>query len=65
MTTVGVAVVALLVVAVLIKGKAVRLGSVVVGVLVGLLIGATPVGPSMASGIGSAGQWLSAKVSGL
>ena len=44
MTAVGVAVVALIVAAVLVKGKAVRLGSLVIGVLVGLLIGGDPGG---------------------
>lgn len=64
MTAVGVAVAAFLIVAVLVRGKAVRLGSVV-GVLLGLLIGATPVGPATATGIASAGQWVYAKVAGL
>ncbi len=65
MTAVGVAVVALLVAALLVKGKAVRLGSLVVGVMVGLLIGATPAGPATASGIASAGEWVYSKVAGL
>jgi hypothetical protein len=65
MTAVGVAVVALLVAAILVKGKTVRLGSLVVGVMVGLLIGATPVGPATAAGIASAGEWVYAKVAGL
>ena len=49
MTTIGVAIVALL----------------VVGILVGLLVGATPVGPVMASGIAAGGNWVWSKVSTL
>ena len=63
MTAVGVAVAALVLLAVLVKGKQVKVGSVVVGVLVGLLIGATPVGPQAAKGIEGAGSWVWAKVS--
>ena len=65
MTTIGVAIVALLVVAVLARGRALRLGSLVIGILVGLLVGATPVGPAMASGIAAGGNWVWAKVSTL
>lgn len=65
MTAVGVAVVAVLMVAVLVKGRAVRSGSLVVGLMLGLLIGATPVGPATAAGIASAGEWVWAKVAGL
>jgi hypothetical protein len=36
---------------------------VVIGVVVGLLIGATPVGPQAAKGIEGAGSWVWAKVS--
>ena len=63
MTAVGVALVALVLVSVLVKGKQVRVGSVVIGVVVGLLIGATPVGPQAAKGIEGAGTWVWAKVS--
>ena len=65
MTTIGVAIVALIVVAVLARGRALRLGSLVVGILVGLLVGATPVGPAMASGIAGGGNWVWSKVSTL
>ena len=65
MTAVGVAVIAFLVAMLLVKGKSVRPGSLVVGVVVGLLIGATPAGPAMASGISSIGEWVYAKVAGL
>jgi hypothetical protein len=65
MTTIGVAIVALLVVAVLARGRALRLGSLVIGILVGLLVGATPVGPAMASGIAAGGNWVWSKVSTL
>ncbi len=64
-TAVGVAVIAVLVVAVLVRGRAVRFGSLVVGVLLGVLIGATPVGPATAAGIASAGEWVWIKVAGL
>ena len=65
MTAVGVAVVAFFIVAVLVRGRAVRFGSIVVGVVLGLLIGATPAGPATAAGIASAGEWVYAKVAGL
>ncbi len=65
MSAVGVAVVAVLLVGVLVKGKQVRVGSVIVGVLLGLLLAATPAGPATAHGIESAGSWVWAKVSSL
>lgn len=65
MTAVGVAVVAVLVAGVLVKGKQVRVGSMIVGVLLGLLLGATPAGPATTHGIESAGSWVWAKVSSL
>ncbi len=65
MTAVGVAILALLLVALLVRGKQVRLGSLLVGVVFGLLVGATPAGPATAHGIASAGEWVWAKVSTL
>jgi hypothetical protein len=64
-SAVGVAVVALLFVGVLVKGKQVRVGSVIVGVMLGLLVGATPAGPATAHSIEAAGSWVWAKVSSL
>lgn len=61
MTAVGVALAAVVLLAVPVRGKQVRVGSVVIGVVVGLMIGATPVGPTAAKGIEGAGSW--AKVS--
>ncbi len=65
MSAVGVAIVALVLVLVLLKGKQVRLGSIVVGLVFGLLVGATPAGPATAKGIEGGASWVWAKVSQL
>lgn len=65
MSAVGVAIVALVLVLVLVKGKQVRMGSVIVGLVFGLLVGATPAGPATAHGIESGASWVWAKVSQL
>ncbi len=65
MSAVGVAIVALVLVLVLLKGKQVRMGSVIVGLVFGLLVGATPAGPATANGIESGVSWVWAKVSQL
>lgn len=65
MSTVGVSFVALVLVLVLVKGKQVRMGSLVVGVVFGLLVGATPAGPATARGIEAGASWVWAKVSQL
>lgn len=65
MSAVGVAIVAFALVLMLLKGKQVRMGSVIVGLVFGLLVGATPAGPATAHGIESGVSWVWAKVSQL
>ena len=65
MTAVGVAVVGFLLLALLVKGRQVKVGSVLVGILLGLLAGATPAGPATAHAIQASGEWVWAKVSSL
>lgn len=65
MTVVGAAIILGLVVAALVKMKAARPVVVVVCVLFGLVLGATPIGDGLYAGVASVGGWLADAVTGL
>ncbi len=59
MTVVGAAIILGLIVAALVKMKTARPVVVVVCVLFGLVLGATPIGDGLYSGVAAVGAWLS------
>lgn len=65
MSVIGAAVILGLIVAALVKMKAVRPVAVVVCVLFGLVLGASPVGDLVYSTVARVGMWLSQLVQGL
>jgi len=64
-SAVGLAVLLTVVVALLVGGRRLRAGSALVCVLLGLVVGTTPVGPAINQGLKSVGDWAWAKVSTL
>lgn len=65
MSVIGAAIVLGLVVVGLVKMKIARPVVVIVCVLFGLVLGATPIGDGLYSGVASVGVWLSDAVTGL
>ena len=65
MSVVGAAIILGLIVAALVKMKVARPVVVIVCVLFGLVLGATPIGDGLYSGVASVGVWLSDAVTGL
>jgi hypothetical protein len=65
MSVIGAAIILGLVVAALVKMNTARPVVVVVCVLFGLVLGATPIGDGLYSGVASVGVWLSDAVTGL
>lgn len=65
MTVVGAAIILALIVAALVKMKIARPVVVIVCVLFGLVLGATPVGDGVYAGVAAVGAWLSDAVTGL
>lgn len=65
MSVIGAAIILGLLVAALVKMKAARPVVVIVCVLFGLVLGATPIGDALYSGVAAVGGWLSAAVTGL
>ena len=65
MTVVGAAIILGLIVAALVKMKTARPVVVVVCVLFGLVLGATPIGDGLYSGVASVGAWLADALTGL
>lgn len=65
MTVVGAAIILALIVAALVKMKTARPVVVIVCVLFGLVLGATPIGDGLYAGVAAVGAWLSAAVTGL
>ncbi len=65
MSVVGAAIILGLIVAALVKMKTARPVVVVVCVLFGLVVGATPIGDGLYAGVAAVGAWLSDAVTGL
>jgi hypothetical protein len=65
MSVIGVAVVLSALVALLVGGRHLGAGSALVCMILGLVIGATPVGPPINAALGSVGSWVWTKVSTL
>jgi hypothetical protein len=65
MSVIGAAVILGLVVAALVRMKAARPVVVIVCILFGLVLGATPIGDGLYAGVASVGAWLSDAVTGL
>ena len=65
MSVIGAAIILGLVVVALLRLKVARPVAVVVCVLFGLVLGATPIGDGLYSGVASVGVWLSDAVTGL
>jgi hypothetical protein len=65
MSVIGAAIVLGLIVAALVKMKTARPVVVVVCVLFGLVLGATPIGDGLYSGVASVGFWLSDVLAGV
>ncbi|SDT11293.1 hypothetical protein SAMN04488543_3063 [Friedmanniella luteola] len=65
MSVVGAAIILGLIVAALVKMKTARPVVVVVCVLFGLVLGATPIGDGLYAGVAAVGAWLSDAVTGL
>ena len=65
MTVVGAAIILGLIVAALVKMKTARPVVVVVCVLFGLVLGATPIGDGLYAGVASVGAWLADALAGL
>ena len=65
MTVVGAAIILGLIVAALVKMKTARPVVVIVCVLFGLVLGATPIGDGVYAGVASVGAWLADALSGL
>lgn len=65
MTVVGAAVILGLLVALLVKMKIARSSVVVVCVVFGLVLGATPIGDGVYAAVASVGRWLSGAVGSL
>ena len=65
MSVIGAAIILGLIVAALVKMKTARPVVVIVCVLFGLVLGATPIGDGLYSGVAAVGAWLSDAVTGL
>ena len=65
MTVVGAAIILALIVAALVKMKTARPVVVIVCVLFGLVLGATPIGDGLYAGVASVGAWLADALAGL
>ena len=65
MSVVGAAIILGLIVAALLRMKAARPVVVIICVLFGLVLGATPIGDSLYAAVASVGAWLSDAVSGV
>ena len=65
MTVVGAAIILALIVAALVKMKTARPVVVVVCVLFGLVLGATPIGDGLYAGVANVGAWLADTLAGL
>jgi hypothetical protein len=65
MSVVAVAVVLGALVVLLLRTNQVRIGSAVVCMLLGLVLGATPAGPAINEAVNGAGAWLWEQVTGL
>ena len=65
MSVIGAAVILGLVVAALVRMKTARPVVVIVCILFGLVLGATPIGDGLYAGVASVGAWLSDAVTGL
>ncbi len=65
MSVVAVAVVIAAVVVLLLRTNQLKVGSAVVCILLGLVLGATPAGPAINQAINGAGEWLWARVTEL
>ena len=65
MSVVAVAVVLALLVVLLLRTRQLRIGSCLVCILLGLVIGATPAGPAVNEGLTAAGTWLWGQVTTL
>ena len=65
MSVIGTAVVLGLLVALLLKMKIARPSAVIVCVLFGLVLGATPIGDGLYSAVSAVGFWISDAVTGL
>lgn len=65
MSVVGAAIILGLIVAALLRMKAARPVVVVVCVLFGLVLGATPIGDGLYAGVAALGSWLADAVGGL
>lgn len=65
MSVVAVAVVIAAVVILLLRTNQLRIGSALVCILLGLVLGATPAGPAINQAINGAGAWLWAEVTEL
>ncbi len=65
MTVVGTAVILALIIALMLKTRVARASVVIVCVLFGLVLGATPIGDAVYSAVASVGAWLSDAVTGV
>lgn len=65
MSVIGAAIILGLIVAALVKMKTARPVVAIICVLFGLVLGATPIGDALYSGVASVGAWLSDAVTGL
>ena len=65
MSVVGAAIILGLIVAALVRMKTARPVVVIVCILFGLVLGATPIGDGLYSGVAAVGAWLSDAVTGL
>ena len=65
MSVIGAAVILGLLVAALVRMKAARPVVVIVCILFGLVLGATPIGDGLYAGVAAVGLWLSDAVTGL
>ena len=65
MSVVGAAIILGLIVAALLKMKTARPVVVVICVLFGLVLGATPIGDSLYAGVAAVGSWLSDAAAGV
>lgn len=65
MSVVGAAIILGLLVAALLRMKAARPVVVIICVLFGLVLGATPIGDALYAAVASVGAWLSAAVAGV